>query len=145
MRIRALILTVLTAGWMLPAGALACAGHPQDADRYSHDAHPEVHEHSHGAGDHGRGDHDHATGQKSRGGESGAPPDAPTCCSRDTRAPAVLASVLDAKPRLKSIPFAPQNPLLDVPQPVVLPSGAWLRLRQREPLPFARTRRPLLI
>ena len=145
MRIRALILAVLTAGWMLPAGAIACPEYSPDADRYSNDARHETHEHSHGPSDHGRGDHDHAAGPESRSGEPGAPPDVPTCCSRDTRAPVALASVLDTKPRPKSIPFAPPSPLLDVPQLVVLPSGARLRLRQPEPLPYARTRRPLLI
>ncbi len=139
---------------MLPAGAIACPEYPPDADRYSNDARHETHEHSHGPSDPGRGDHDHAAGpesQRGQGGElgvpgkPGAPLDAPTCCSRDTRAPVALASVLDTKPRPKSIAFAAPSPLLDVPQPVVLPSGARLRLRQPEPLPYARTRRPLLI
>lgn len=145
MRIRALILIVLTAGWMLPAGALPCPELSPDADRDSYDAHHEAREHSHGVSDHGRGDHDQAAGPESRRGEAGALPDAPTCCSRDTRAPAVLASLLDTKPRPKSIPLVPPNPLLDVPQPVVLPGGFRMRLRQPEPLPYARTRRPLLI
>ena len=108
MRIRALILTLLTAGWMLPGGALACPEDSPDADRDSHVSH-DSHEHSHGVSDRGRSDHDHAAGPESRRGEAGAPLDAPTCCSDDTRAPAVLASVLDAKPRPKSIPLALPN------------------------------------
>ncbi len=145
MRIRALITIVLTAGWMLPAGALACPPHTAEADAHSEAAHHDGHEDSHGASNRGDAAHDHAAGPESRTGEPGAPLDAPSCCSGDARAPAVLASVLDAKPRPKSIPLALPNPLLDLPQPVVLPSGARLQLRQPAPLPYARTRRPLLI
>ena len=145
MRIRALILIVVTVGWVLPTGALACPSDTPKADAHSQVAHHDGHEHTHAASHHGRGDHDHAAGPESRRGEPGAPLDAPSCCSDDPRAPALLAAVLDAKPRPKSIPLALPNPLLDVPQPVVLPSGARLRLRQPAPLPYARTRRPLLI
>ncbi len=145
MRIQALILIVLTVGWMLPAGALGCPRQTSEADAHSQAAHHDGHQHTHGAGHHERGDHDHAAGPESRRGEPGAPIDAPTCCSGDTRAPAVLASVRDAKPRPKSIPLALPNPLLDVSQPGGLPSGARLRLRQPAPLPYARTRRPLLV
>ncbi len=140
MRIRILILIVLTVGWVLPAGALGCLPHTPETD-----AHHDGHEPTHGASHHGRGDHDHAAGSESRRGEPSAPLDTPSCCCDDTRAPAVLASVLDAKPRPKSIPHALPNPLLAVRQPVVLPSGARVRLRQPPSLPFARTRRPLLI
>ena len=145
MRIRALILIVLTVGWVLPAGARACPRPTPEADAHSQAAHHDGHEHAHGASHHGRGDHDHAAEPESRRGEPGAPLNAPSCCSGDTKPPAVLASVLDAKPRPKSIPHALPNPLLAVRQAVVLPSGARVRLRQPPPLPFARTRRPLLI
>ncbi len=143
MRIQALILIVLTVGWALPAGALACPSRTPEADAHPQAAHHDGREHTHGAGHHGPGDHHHAAGPESRRGEPGAPLDAPSCCNGDTRAPAVLAAVLDAKPRPKSIPLALSNPLVDVPQPVALPSGA--RLGQPPPLPYARTRRPLLI
>ena len=142
MRIRLVILIVLTAGWVLPSGARACAPHTSEEGAHSHAARDDGHEHTHGASDHGHAAHDHLAGVAS---PPGAPTDEPTCCSDDTRVPALLAAVLDAKPRPKSIPLALPNPLLDVPQPVVLPSGARLRLRQPAPLPYARTRRPLLI
>ncbi len=145
MRIRAFILIVLTAGWLLPAGALACPPHTAEADAHSHAARHDGHENTHGAGHHGDATHDHAAAPESQKSEPGAPLDAPTCCSGDTRVPVVGASMLDAKPRPKSIPLAPSNPLLDVPQPVVLPSGSRLRLWQPPPLPYAHTRRPLLI
>ena len=145
MRIRALILIVLTAGWMLPAGALACPPHKPEAGTHSQAAHHDGPEHTHGASDRGETAHHHAAGPESRRGEPGAPTDAPRCCNSDTRAPAVLASVPDAKPRPKSIPLALPIPLLDVSRSGVLPSGAWLRPRQPAPLPYARTRKPLLI
>ena len=151
MRLRALILILLMVSWMVPAAGQSC---PSDAagpaarghaDAHSHATRHDGHEHTHGAGHHGDATHDHAAAPESQKSEPGAPLDAPTCCSGDTRAPAVVATMLDAKPRPKSIPLAPSNPLLDVPQPVVLPSAARLRLRQPAPLPYVRTRRPLLI
>ena len=150
MRIRALITIVLTAGWMLPAGALACPSLTADADAHSHSHadHGTGHEHGHGNSDPGHGDHDHVAGpeaQRAVSGEPGAPLDEPKCCSDDTRAPAVVASVLDAKPRPKSISFALASPLFGAPEPVVLPGGLRFRLRQPPPLPYTRTRRPLLI
>ena len=143
MRIHALILIVLTAGWMLPAGALACRPHTEEADAHSHAAHDDGHEHAHGASHHGSGDQ--AAGLESRRDEPGAPTDAPSCCSDDTRMPTIIASVVDAKPRTKSIPLALRNPFLNLPQPVVLPGGTRFRLGQPVSLAYARTRRPLLI
>jgi hypothetical protein len=57
----------------------------------------------------------------------------------------VIASTSDSKPRPKANPVTPSRLLLNVPQPVILPTGARLRLQQPPPLPYARTRRPLLI
>lgn len=145
MKIRALILIAVTLGWVLPAGALPCAPHAEDADAHSRTAHEDGREHTHEVGHHGLGDQDHAAALEFGSGKPVTPLEAPICCSGETRTPIVLASVLDAKPRPKSIPIALSNSLLDVPQPVVLPSGARLRLRQPAPLPYARTRRPLLI
>ncbi len=156
MRIRALITIVLTAGWMLPAGALACPSLTADADSHSHADHGTGHEHGNsdpGHGDHDPGadstnSHDHVAGpgaQRAVPGAPDAPLDEPKCCSDDTRAPAVVASALDAKPRPRSISFALASPLLGAPGPVVLPARARLRLRQPAPLPYARTHRPLLI
>ena len=141
MKIRALILIVLTAGWALPAGALACSPHSLEAEAHSHAPHDDGHEPGQGASGHGPGDHHHAARGESGRGDPGAP----SCCSCDTRAPVVVGSALDTKPRPKSILLALSNSLLDEPRPVVLPRVAWLRLRQPAPLPYARTRRPLLI
>ncbi len=140
MRIRALILIIATAGWLLPAGAFACPPHTAEAD-----AHHDGHELTHAAGHHGDATHDHAAAPESQKSEPGAPTDAPTCCSDDTRTPTVLASVVDAKSRPKSISLALPSSLLAVPQALALPSAARLRLHQPPPLPYARTRRPLLI
>ena len=145
MRIRALILIVVTLGWALPAGALPCAPHAGEAEGHSDAAHDDGHEHTHEVSHHGRGDPDHAAGPEFGSGKPVTPLDAPTCCSDNTSTFAVVASATSAKPRPKSIPITLLNPLLDVPQPMVLPSGARLRLRQPAPLPYARTRRPLLI
>ncbi len=133
MRIQAFLLIVLTTGWVLPAGAFACAPHTE-TDAHSQTPHQDGHDHSHAASDRGAAAPDHVAGS-----------DAPICCDDEGRTPTVVASVVDSKPRPKSIPLALRNPLLDVPQPVVLPSRARLRLRQPPPLPYARTRRPLLI
>ena len=146
MRIRALISIVLTVGWMLPAGALACPPHTAEADAHSDAAHPhDGHERTHAAGDHGVAAHNHAAAPESQKSVPGAPLEVPTCCSDGTRTPTLVASVLDAKPRPKSSRVSLPSPLLDVPRPGVLPSGARLRLRQPAPLPYTRTRRPLLI
>ena len=145
MRIRALILIVLTVGWVLPAGALECRPHTPEADVHSQAAHRDGHEEAHGPSNHGDAGHHHAAAPGSQKTESGAPLDGPTCCSDDTTMPTVVASVLDAKPRPKSSPVSLLSPLLDVHRPVLLPSGARLRLSQPPPLPYARTRRPLLI
>jgi hypothetical protein len=145
MRIRTLISIVLTVGWILPAGALACPPHAAEADAHSHAAHNDSHEHAHGASDRGDVAHDHVAAPEPREGEPGAPTDASICCRAGTRVPTVVASMLDAKPRPKSIPLALSNSLLDLPQPAALLSRARLRLHQPAPLPYVRTRRPLLI
>lgn len=145
MRIRALISIVITAGWVLPAGVLACPAHSAAANAHVHAAPPDGHEHSHAASEPGPGGHDHAARPESRTGEPGAPTHAPTCCSDDARIPAVAASMLDGKPRPKSISLSLPSPLLDAPRAEVLPSASRFQLRQPAPLPYARTRRPLLI
>ncbi len=140
MRTRALILIALTVGWLLPAGARACSPHVPESEVSSQAAHHEGHQHSHGPSDRAEGAHAAAAG--SQESESGAPLKVPTCCDNRARVPAV-ASVPDANPRPKPIPLALLYPLLATPEPVVLASGA--RLREPPPLPYARTRRPLLI
>jgi hypothetical protein len=151
MRIRTLISILLTVGWLLPAGAFACPPRSAEADPHSdsahhgHSAHHDGHEQSHAASDRGDFAHDHAASSEPARDEPGAPADAPTCCRDDSSALAVVVSVLDAKPCPKSISLALSPSVPEVQQSVALPSRAWLRLRQPAPLPYARTRRPLLI
>jgi hypothetical protein len=145
MRIRALLSIALTAGWMLPASALACPSDVTDAGAHSHAVHSDSHEHADGPSDHGSGGHDPLAAQEARKGGSGAPLDTPACCSDDTRTPSAVASVLVAKPRPKSSPVSLASSHLGVLRPVDLPSGSRLRLRQPAPLAYAQTRRPLLI
>ena len=101
MRIRAFILIVLTVGWVLPGGALACPPHTSETDSHSQSAHLDGHEHAYGASHDARGDHSHAAKPATRGNEPGAPLDTPTCCRGDAKGPAVLAPALEGKPRPK--------------------------------------------
>ncbi len=90
------------------------------------------------------GTHDHAAAAGSQKSESDAPLQVPTCCDNEARVP-VVASVPDANPRPKPIPLALLYPLLAAHEPMLLANGARLRLGEPPPLPYARTRRPLLI
>lgn len=142
MRIRSLILMVLTVGWVLPGGALACARHTDDADAHSHAARHDDLAHSQGASDHRDAAHDHAVALESQMNE---PLEAPICCSDDARTPTVVASPVSSKLRPKASSVSLLSRLPEALRAAVLPSGALLRLRQSAPLPYARTRRPLLI
>ncbi len=143
MKIRALLLIVLTTGWLLPAGASACPAEGSAKDDQKHTAH--VGDHARDHGDHaadGHG-HDHASGSGGQR-EAGGPPAARTCCRDDAEAPVIVASLLDAKPQPQPIAHALENPV-ETPPAAAVSSGTWLRVRQPPPLPFARSRRPLLI
>ncbi len=146
MRIRVLILIVLTAGWLLPAGGLACRSDSAADGGHPHVARQDGHPHAHGLSDHDPAEHSHAQATSdSRPSAPSAPSDDPICCTSDANASVAIGSIRDARPRSKAAPVALSNLLPKVPQPVALPTGARLRLRQPPPLPYARTRRPLLI
>lgn len=145
MRIRNLILIIVAVGWLSPAGTFVCPPHPAEADDHFHAARDDGHEHAHAAGHYGDATHDHAAPPESQKSRPGAPLEISICCSDEMSPPAVFASLVDAKPRPKSTPIALASPVLGSSQPVVLSKGARLWLLQPASLPYARTRRPLLI
>jgi hypothetical protein len=145
MRTRALILTALTVLWLVPSGAGACSPHAPGSDLHAQADHHGGQEHPDGTSDQGEATHAHVLVPASQDSETDAPQGVPTCCDDEGRAPAVVASVRHTDPRPAPLPLALPNPLLAAPELVVLLNGARLRMRQPPPLPYARTRRPLLI
>ena len=145
MRIRVLILTVLIAGWVLPAGVDACLPDAALEVTHSHAADHVGREHAHGQGQSQGSAHEHATAPEFPQHGTGAPSEAPICCSVSMAAPprdaSALSSTLRTKPTLLALP----SPLPSSSQLQGFPSGARFRLQQPAPQPFARTRRPLLI
>lgn len=148
MQLRVLIVFVLIAGWVPPAGADACPPDAAQGVAHSHAADHGGREHAHTHDDHSHGRrvaHDHAAAPESP--QSG--PDAPTgmsiCCSDSMGTPTHVASALNFAPRSKPILLALPSRVLSDSQPASFPSAARFRLRQPVSQPFARTRRPLLI
>lgn len=141
MRARALLLIFLTASWLLPAGVSACPADSPAEESHTHSG--AIADHHHEAATAHEGDHHHAA--PAPVGDDDAPLDGPVCCRDEGKAPAVVASVLDAKPRPKAMAVLVKDLPLPAPPEAALRSGAWLRLRQPPPSPYARSRRPLLI
>lgn len=145
-RIRALILIVLTAGWLLPAGGFACA---TDAS-HTHVASPVAHDHSeghsHGPSNRQPSEHSHvAATPGSSESAPASPAEDPLCCRGASEHSAAIGVLSKQDARPKATPVALSQGVPDPFQPVVLPSKAHLRLRQPPPLPYASSRRPLLI
>ncbi len=142
MRVRALTLILLVAAWMVPAAGWSCPSN--EATDHVHEPKSDVASH------HAHADHDHGNAHDAAaGGHSGpaqdTPSDDPNCCERGTEAAVVQAVFRDgqARPKLSAAVFP--TTLGVVARPAASTTGAQLRRRQPPPLPFARTRRPLLI
>ena len=161
MRTRALIAIVLTIGWLLPSGAIACPTGPEAVTTHAHGDHHDGHAHAHpgaddgdarhdhaAAGDHGHAaasHHDHAAPPALAESGTAAPGHAPTCCKNDAKTPVLTISLPEFQSRPNPNPLAVLAMPPHVPQPGLVLSGSRLRLRQPAPLPYARTHRPLLI
>ncbi len=142
MHIRALTSIVLVVAWVVPAGGMSC---PTDEAGHEHKPSAEAAPHSHSHADHDHGSsHDAAAGVHSRPVQDTSSDD-PSCCRRGPQAPPVQAALNDAQPRPKlSAAVLPTLLVLTAP-PGASATRAQLRRRQPPALPFARTRRPLLI
>ena len=138
MRIRALTSTVLVLAWIVPASAISC---PTD------EAAGAVHEHSTEAApqSHTHADHDHGDSHDAVAGVQDTSPDDPSCCKRGPQAPSVQAVLKDAEPRPKLSAAVLPTLLVLSTAPATSATRAQLRRQQPPALPFARTRRPLLI
>ena len=142
MRVRALTLIVLVAAWMVPGTGWSCPSSGPGPEAQAHD-HPDEatpHSHTRADPDHGK-PHPAATGTFSDPARE-LPADDPTCCNSGSDLPAVQALIKHAQPRPK-LSLAALSALLAVP--AARATGAQVRRQQPPPLPYARTRRPLLI
>lgn len=156
MRLRALTLIALLASWNVPATAVSCPanstgkaihGHARGAPSHSHAN--DSHSHSgdpHSHADAGHGDTGHHA--EAAWGHVGRTPVAanshPSCCepASDARVEQV---VLQNAPRPK-VSTAVLLPVAAAATPMSpLATASQLRRRQPPPLPYERTRRPLLI
>ena len=146
MRFRALAMIVLLAGWMAPAGGSACPSSKREAAAHSHANRLEAENHSGGHSEHRVAGHDHLAGSEAAPSAPSAPAEGPSCCRSDAKAPIVSASPVEAKSRseLASAAAIPVHPVL-APRVMVHLGGADFRTLQPRPLPFASSRRPLLI
>ena len=131
MRIRALTLIVLVIAWMVPTGGASCPSDARDPARHTHT-------HSEAAVP---GSHDHAV----PGHADGHTANAASCCQRATDSHALQAALQDAKPRPK-LSVAALPALLTVSADgETSVSSVKFRRQPPPPLPYAGTRRPLLI
>lgn len=152
MRLRALTLIVLMAGWMVPATGDSCPAnstgptvqghaHGTPSDSHSNDTH------SHSGDAHPHANADHADdGRRPAAWTPGAAPDGqPICCERgpDERVVQVVVKGVQSRPEVSS---AILPPVIATVAPVApLATAAQLRQRQPAPLPYQQSRRPLLI
>ncbi len=147
MRVRALTSIFLLAAWLVPATGGACPSEAHEGVGHAHaHAAPEA-PHDHTSHDHGGAAHGpaHTAAETHPGSGSSSPADEPICCARTADLPVVQAAAPDAKPRPEL-----RTAILSVvsvvpPPPVASVSSAEFRRRQPPPLPYARSRRPLLI
>ncbi len=142
MRIRAFILTTLILAWLLPTAGSACDP-PTPASEAQADHH-DGHEHARGPSHHADRAHDQAHVRASLESEPGTSPEEPTCCVDEARAPAAIASLPEANPRPKPIPLVLASGSPIATRSMALSAGLLRRL-QPPPVPYAHTRRPLLI
>ncbi len=141
MRVRALT-SILLVGWMLPASGWPCPS--SEAAGHVHELTSEVDSHHvHAAHDHGNA-HDAAAGGHSSPAQD-TPSDDPNCCERGSDVAVVQAVLKDGQARPKLSAAVLPTTLGITSRPTAATTGAQLRRRQPPPLPFARTRRPLLI
>ncbi|MEE9609428.1 MAG: hypothetical protein V3U03_16935 [Myxococcota bacterium] len=141
---RALTSIVLVVAWMVPATGWSCPSDARGAAAHAHVDSDEAAPHSHSHADHGHGSHDAAAGGHS-GQAQGTSSDDPSCCERGPETPAVQAVLKDAQPRPKFSTAVLPAFLAVTARPDASATGAQLRRQQPPLLPYARTRRPLLI
>lgn len=147
MRIRALTSIFLLAAWLVPAAGGAC---PSDAHEgvghaHAHAVAAPAPTHDHASHDHAADHHGpaHAAAETRPSSDSSSPvPDEPICYARTAELPVVQAAAPDAKPRPE---LRTAVPSVVPPPPAASLSSAEFRRRQPPPLPYARSRRPLLI
>ena len=141
MRIRALTSMVLVIAWIVPAGAKSCPA--EEAAGHVHEAPAEAAPHSHAHADHDHGNAHDTAGAHSRPAQHTSSDDA-SCCKRGPEAPAVQLVLTEAQPRPKLSPAVIPTLLALTARPSSA-TGPLLRRQKPRPLPFSRTRRPLLI
>ncbi len=143
MRVRALTLILLVAAWMVPAAGWSCPSN--EAPGHVHGPMGEAASHPHADAAHVHGNaHDAATGGHSDPTRD-TPSDDPTCCEHGPEAAVVQAVLKDGQARPKLSTAVLPTTFGVTARRAASTTGAQLRRRQPPPLPFARTRRPLLI
>lgn len=142
MRIRVALFIVLLANGLWSVGARACPTEVAEPGAHSHGV-EEAGAHVHrSAGD--TSGHAPTAERDARRG-LGAPEEGPDCCRADARAPVLAEATTGSLPMGQLSLAVLSTPRLDPPRAPVLPSSARLRLGQPPPLPYARSRRPLVI
>ena len=135
---------VLMAVWLLPAMAGACPSDGEAGHAHGHvTAGPS---HARGGHDHeSHAAHDHAGTQAHHSGDSSSGHDEPECCAQSSQPPAAKLAVLEPNPRpTDSSAVLPEVQGLELAV-VRSSAGAVFRRHRPPPLPYAKTRRPLLI
>jgi len=147
MRVRALTSIFLLAAWLLPATGGACPSEAREGVGHSHAHAAAAPEQTHDPASHDHGGHHH--GSRAVAGErqadSGSTSDEPTCCARAADTPVFQATLKEAKPRPDLSKAMPAAVVAAIPSPAPSLTGAEFRRRQPPPLPYAHSRRPLLI
>lgn len=143
MRIRVALLIVLLANGLWSVGAPACPTELEEPEAHSHGV-LDAATHPHGSGGDAAG-LDPVSGRDARRGLAGAPDESPGCCRTDTLTPVLAQAKMGWQPIGQLSLAVMLAPTLHPPQAAVLPGSARLRLGQPPPLPYARSRRPLVI
>lgn len=142
MRIRVALFIVLLANGLWSVGARACPTEVAEPGAHSHgveDAGAHVHRSAGGTSGHA------PIAERDARRGLGAPEEGPDCCRADARAPVPAEATTGSLPMGQLSLAVLSTPRLDPPRVPVLPSSARLRLGQPPPLPYARSRRPLVI
>jgi hypothetical protein len=152
MRVRALLMVVLIAGWSMPATGHSCSSDELGAEAHEHagtheaPAHSHVHDgHSDAGADDGEGGHHAAATRDHVELPRESASDDSCCCLMASDTSDAEAPLVAAKPRPKfSAVVLPLSIASELPV-VTSVTGAQLRQQQPPPLPYFHTRRPLLI
>lgn len=151
MRIRALISVLLMAVWLLPAAGSACSTDAHGGVEHAH-AHGEISsasapsENGHDHASHGSAAHGHGSAGAHPSSDSAPAQDESSCCPQSSQSPAAKLAVLEPNPRATDalVAVLPEALDLGIALEHSITEAAFKR-RQPPPLPFAQTRRPLLI